>query len=76
MAVRTWLATAPTRGRSSAGEGADAAQDAGQSTLLAEDVELDRLEGRDVLARGDRRQRVVAQRLEVARQVGQVHVAL
>src|SRR6188768_256539 len=36
-----------------AGERADAAQDAGQAPLLAEDVEFDGLEGGDVLARGD-----------------------
>ena len=48
MAVRTALATAPTRGRSSAGRRADPAQDAGQPALLAEDVELERLERGDV----------------------------
>ena len=46
IAPRTSLATAPTRGRSSGGQRADAAQDGRQAALLAEDVELDRLEGR------------------------------
>ena len=53
---------------------ADAAQDRRQPALLAEDVDLERLERGDVGARGDRRQGVVAQGLEVAGQVGEVHV--
>ena len=52
---------------------ADAAQDAGQPTLLAEDVEVDRLEAGHAVARGDRRQGLVAQVLEFAGQVGKVH---
>ena len=48
IAPRTALATAPTRGRSSAGSAADPAQDRGQAALLAEDVELERLERGDV----------------------------
>ena len=53
---------------------ADAAQDGGQATLLAQDVELERLEGGDVAHRGDRGEGVVAERFEVACQVGEVHV--
>ena len=51
----------------------DPAQDRRQPTLLAEDVDVERLERRDVAGRRDRREGVVAQRLEVAGQVRQVH---
>ena len=51
IAPRTAFATAPTLGRSSAGRRADPAQDAGQPALLAEDVELQRVERRHVRRR-------------------------
>ena len=51
----------------------DPAQDGRQATLLAEDVDIERLERRDVAGRRDRREGVVAQRLEFAGQVRQVH---
>ena len=50
-APRTALATAPTRGRSSAGSAPIPRRTAGQAALLAEDVELERLERGDVRAR-------------------------
>ena len=52
------FATAPTFGRSSAGSAADAAQDAGEPALLAEDVELERLDRGDVGRGGERRRRL------------------
>ena len=55
-------------------QGADAAQDAGQPALLAEDVELERLERGDVRGGRDRGERLRLERLEVAGQVGEVHV--
>ena len=55
---------------------ADPAQDRGQAPLLAEDVQLERLERGDIGARRDRRQGVVTERFEVARQVGEFHVLL
>ncbi len=73
MATRTVLAMAPTCGRSSGGRATDPAQHPGQPALLAQDVELQRLERRDVGGGLDRRQRLRAQRLEVAGQVGEVH---
>ena len=54
MATRTALATAPTRGRSSAGSPPMPAQHRGQAALLAEHFELDRLERGRVGAVGDR----------------------
>ena len=53
---------------------ADPAQDRGEPALLAQDVELERLERGDIRARVDRREDVVAERLEIARQVREVHV--
>ena len=75
IAVRTALATAPTRGRSSAGSAPIPRRTVGEPALLAQHVELERLErrrrpGRSAIGR----QRLVAQRLEVAGQVGEVHV--
>jgi hypothetical protein len=51
----------------------DPAQDGGQTALLAEDIDVERLERSDVAGRRDRRERLVAQRLEFAGQVRQVH---
>ena len=51
----------------------DPAQDGRQATLLAEDVDIERLERGDVAGRRGRREGVVAQRLEFAGQVRQVH---
>ena len=56
------------------GQAADPAQHRGQAALLAEDVELERLERRACPGRPRSRQRVVAQRFEVAGQVGEIHV--
>ena len=55
-------------------EGADPAQDARQPALLAEHIELEGLELGDVPARGDGGEGLVAQRLEVAGQVGEIHI--
>ena len=57
---------------------ADPAQRRGQAALLAEHLELERLERGGIGAVRDPRQRLVAERLEVARQVAQaqVHVVL
>jgi hypothetical protein len=50
----------------------DPAQDAGQRALLAEDLDLERVEGRAVGSGRNRRQRVVAQLLELRGEAGQV----
>ena len=55
------------------GQRADAAQDDREPALAPEDVELDRLERRDVAGGRDRGERLVAQRLEIAGQLGQLH---
>ena len=55
---------------------ADPAQDGREAALLAEDVQLDRLERRHVGGARDRGERLVAQRLEIAGQLGQLHVSL
>ena len=55
---------------------ADAAQDRRQSALLAEDVELERVERRGVRRSSDRASASRLQRLEVAGQVGEIHVFL
>ena len=55
-------------------ERTDPAEDARQPALLAEDVELERLEGGHVRRGRDRRQGLVAQRLQLAGQIGEVHV--
>src|SRR6187431_2298511 len=54
-------------------QAADATQDRRQSPLLAEDVELERIERRSVGRRSDRGERFGLQRLEVAGQVGEIH---
>ena len=67
------FATAPTFGRSSAGQRADPPQDARQAALLAEDVELERLDRGDVRRGGERRRGLLGEGLEVAGQLGEVH---
>ncbi len=67
--LRTSFAMAPTRGRSSRRQRADAAQDAGQLALLAEDIELAARRAQPCRARRRSPPALVAQRLQVARQV-------
>ena len=64
--IRHGTDTRPVLGR----KRTDAAQNTGQAPLLAEDVEFDRLDRRDVRGGLDRRERVVAQRLEFSGQIG------
>ena len=73
IAVRTLLAMAPDPRTVLGRQGADPAQDASQAPLLAEDVELERLERGDVRRGRDRGQRVRLERLEIAGQVGEIH---
>jgi hypothetical protein len=55
------------------GQRPDPAQDAGEATLLAEDVELERVEGRHVGRRGRRGECLRLERLEVAGQLREIH---
>ena len=55
-------------------ESSDATEDRRQPALLAEHVELQRLERAGVSSALDRGERIRAQRLEIAGQVGEIHV--